>query len=500
MSGSASINVDDDQEMTESTSNVIERPTSNNNNNKRTHAQIEVEDNCMSGDDDEDEVSDDEELDFFQRKRASLAYLNGSRKPASFNYTVLTPEKLQDHPIILRGCDMNTMWDMKELMQLRDNLRQLYDKSKRRVKIFKRDLKKIDFEMESKHYLPKSKKRKVNDSFGSGDEDDIFLDGQKMRVCGVVNSKGKPCQRTGFCPFHHKLTNGRKTYSFFRSGKIELLPDPAYDVNRSMLAADKKERNTSMKVSILLVAAAAIERKNIDEEQETKTTQQDQLAETVNEQSIQHSTSTVNSIPSIDNTTHQQQQQQYAAVQKQNYPLHQEQHIYDSRNGNNPMPWRTSEHAEWGARSSHNTTPSYISHGPPLTAHLPSAQSSREQENYGNMSRQTSYADYNTSHYQDNPQSYNASSSNTSSDSSTPPSNSYSTGGSDTARSSFQLPPLNNFMNPPPQYSSNGGSHSHSSPIPSLRQLGSSSLVLPPPLPDSVRHNHHNNEWPSKTY
>ena len=69
------------------------------------------------------------------------------------------------------------MWDMKELMQLRDNLRQLYDKSKRRIKIFKRDLKKIDYEMESKHYLPNNKKRKLNANENSAsEEDDVILE------------------------------------------------------------------------------------------------------------------------------------------------------------------------------------------------------------------------------------------------------------------------------------------------------------------------------------
>jgi hypothetical protein len=28
----------------------------------------------------------------------------------------------------------------------------------------------------------------------------------KQSTCGIVNSRGKPCQRTGFCPFHHKIT------------------------------------------------------------------------------------------------------------------------------------------------------------------------------------------------------------------------------------------------------------------------------------------------------
>lgn len=136
---------------------------------------------------------------------------------------------------------------MKELHQLRDNLRQLYDKSKRRIKIFKRDLKKVDLEMESKHFLPKSKKRKVSDdkvSDSSDEANDILLEAQKMRVCGVVNSKGKPCQRTGFCPFHHKITTSgrRQTYSFFKKTKPELSNDPAYDANRSLLAAGMKEK------------------------------------------------------------------------------------------------------------------------------------------------------------------------------------------------------------------------------------------------------------------
>lgn len=78
---------------------------------------VEVEDTEMSLDEDDESDEDDEQMDYFQRKRtfmvagAASTAITGkqTRSPTSFNYTVLTPEKLQDHPIILRGCDVNTV-------------------------------------------------------------------------------------------------------------------------------------------------------------------------------------------------------------------------------------------------------------------------------------------------------------------------------------------------------------------------------------------------------
>jgi hypothetical protein len=42
--------------------------------------------------------------DFYARRRRSLLGYN-----ASFNYTRLAIEKLTDHPIVLRGCDTETV-------------------------------------------------------------------------------------------------------------------------------------------------------------------------------------------------------------------------------------------------------------------------------------------------------------------------------------------------------------------------------------------------------
>jgi hypothetical protein len=333
--------MEEDQETTESpssttttattTTTIRNDSTTTNGNNKRTHNQIEVEDTELSLDEDDESDEDDEQLDYFQRKKtfmmagaASTAIAGQARPPpTSFNYTVLTPEKLQDHPIILRGCDVNTMWDMKELHQLRDNLRQLYDKSRKRIKIFKRDLKKIEMEMQSKQYLPKNKKRKTdNDNNSSNnpgktsnaaddadeDNDDYLLHIQRMRVCGVVNSKGKRCQRTGFCPFHHRFMGTRRRsrlYSFFTPSKEISANDPAFDVNRSMLAANKKEKNTSMKVSILLVAAAALERNVINEESDSAKSSEQQIGQ-------KEQTTSSHFLPSHYLQQYDQQQQQTA--------------------------------------------------------------------------------------------------------------------------------------------------------------------------------------------
>ena len=31
-----------------------------------------------------------------------------------------------------------------------------------------------------------------------------------MKICGVVNTRGRPCQRTGYCPFHHRYASVRR--------------------------------------------------------------------------------------------------------------------------------------------------------------------------------------------------------------------------------------------------------------------------------------------------
>jgi hypothetical protein len=43
--------------------------------------------------------------------------------------------------------------------------------------------------------------------------------------CGVVNSRGKPCQRTGFCPFHHKVNRKRQ--------KVENSDEEAFESSKS---------------------------------------------------------------------------------------------------------------------------------------------------------------------------------------------------------------------------------------------------------------------------
>jgi hypothetical protein len=73
--------------------------------------------------------------------------------------------------------------------------------------------------------------------------------------CGVVNSRGKPCQRTGFCPFHHKVNRKRQ--------KVEN-SDEEEEKKEILIGNRKLDRVASMKVSILLIAAAAIEKQSLE--------------------------------------------------------------------------------------------------------------------------------------------------------------------------------------------------------------------------------------------
>jgi hypothetical protein len=73
--------------------------------------------------------------------------------------------------------------------------------------------------------------------------------------CGVVNSRGKPCQRTGFCPFHHKVNRKRQ--------KVEN-SDEEEEKKEILIGNRKLDRVASMKVSILLIAAAAIEKNALE--------------------------------------------------------------------------------------------------------------------------------------------------------------------------------------------------------------------------------------------
>lgn len=69
----------------------------------------------------------------------------------------------------------------------------------------------------------------------------------KPKICGVVNSRGKPCQRTGFCPFHHKLSGSKKTYSLRNSSSSEQLDDESYSEDESSVDVT---RNSSSKIRL----------------------------------------------------------------------------------------------------------------------------------------------------------------------------------------------------------------------------------------------------------
>jgi hypothetical protein len=264
----------EDEEQTDSDHSITDSNSESDSDNEELSTnQNSLQDDTDDDEDDEDEVMDD---DFYARRRRSLLGYN-----ASFNYTRLAIEKLTDHPIVLRGCDTETLWDRKELAMLQEDLRILYKKARQRIKTMKRDVRKLDHELQRKRDL--ASKRPISTSVeGTGlnipytdqNGNDFVLAKNKdvkQRVCGVMNSRGNPCQRTGFCPFHHKLTNSRVVNSptfhgfYKRREDSTNYDDSGTEAESALLASGPKERQEKIQVSILLVAAAALERTGIDE-------------------------------------------------------------------------------------------------------------------------------------------------------------------------------------------------------------------------------------------
>lgn len=106
------------------------------------------------------------------------------------------------------------MWDRKELILLQQNLNLLYKKARQRNKTMKRDVRKLELELQRKRDLVMKRPKNVGGedvglSFTDSNDNDLLLSSKnkdaKQRICGVMNSRGNPCQRTGFCPFHHKF-------------------------------------------------------------------------------------------------------------------------------------------------------------------------------------------------------------------------------------------------------------------------------------------------------
>ncbi|KAL0480971.1 hypothetical protein AKO1_013609 [Acrasis kona] len=285
-------------------------------------------------DEDEDEVMDD---DFCAKRRRSLMGYN-----ASFNYTRLSIEKLSDHPIVLRGCNYETMWDKKELVQLQEDLKLLYKKARQRIKTLKRDVRKLDDELQRKRHL--YSKRTPSATEPQPEDVDGKKDLLKQRICGVMNSRGNPCQRTGFCPFH---AQSNKSYAFYKKRdehtppSSEQSPDP--DKETTMLASNIKEKQDKMQVSILLVAAAALERDGIDDNEasrrEVQTPNQPQFIQQQQQQQQQPKQQQHQLFQTIVNNLPLQQQQMQHSQPVQHRPtLPSHTESYEVSSGDIPYP------------------------------------------------------------------------------------------------------------------------------------------------------------------
>ncbi|KAL9644040.1 hypothetical protein ABK040_005508 [Willaertia magna] len=118
------------------------------------------------------------------------------------------------------------------------------------------------------------------------------------RVCGAKTLSGDPCKRIGFCPIHAKLKSNsweKYTKRSFRSNNVNnnnkannilegttsnvLLSNNSLNVlggsnstSRPIVSSSLKERQQQIQVSVLLVAAAALDRQSLNEATTTTTT------------------------------------------------------------------------------------------------------------------------------------------------------------------------------------------------------------------------------------
>lgn len=83
---------------------------------------------------------------------------------------------------------------------------------------------------------------------------------ERTKICGVVNSRGKPCQRSGFCPFHHGSKKKRQQVEPINLSSGEEEEELTKD---QILESKKYDKLCSTQISILLVAAAAIEKETL---------------------------------------------------------------------------------------------------------------------------------------------------------------------------------------------------------------------------------------------
>eukprot|EP01027_Heterolobosea_sp_BB2_P014568 GEZU01020908.1.p1 GENE.GEZU01020908.1~~GEZU01020908.1.p1 ORF type:complete len:462 (-),score=141.29 GEZU01020908.1:9-1394(-) len=99
---------------------------------------------------------------------------------------------------------------LKDLRSIQEELEVLCLSAKKRRKILCNELSKLDaiqgvtssvFDNSDDDTPGKASRKRARLQNGSSSFDD-------NQICGVINSRGRPCQRTGFCPFHHKLVRG----------------------------------------------------------------------------------------------------------------------------------------------------------------------------------------------------------------------------------------------------------------------------------------------------
>lgn len=211
-------------------------------------------------------------------------------------------------------------WNLKEVLQLRDELRRFYEMTRRRCKLVKRDhIKLKQYEEDNGKFFVSRKNAKQYTS--SPDKTLANLIKQRPnKICGVVNSRGKPCQRSGFCPFHHRLSSLSSKQQLADDDKPEkqdkIQEEPSSVVlmteqategttefkSKIQLARTQADKELDMQFSVLLIAAAAIERREIDQEEERKVQQQQSTTTTTMPQQLQEAPVPPSTITPVQNS------------------------------------------------------------------------------------------------------------------------------------------------------------------------------------------------------
>eukprot|EP01080_Neovahlkampfia_damariscottae_P011595 gene11595-4838_t len=182
---------------------------------------------------------------------------------------------------------------LKELHDLYDEVSSFKVDSTKRIRILEKLVETIDKNDDLNEQLKVVEK---NLDFENENKEEIEEKEKKYNnnICGVVNSRGKPCQRTGFCPFHHKTSRKRQKVQI----SDEEDEDDDEEEKKEILSSTRKyDRLASMKVSILLIAAAAIEKESLEKEKnQSSTTTSTSSTASVNQSFLtQQMTNTINS-------------------------------------------------------------------------------------------------------------------------------------------------------------------------------------------------------------